>query len=367
MNQVAAYDPETGELAPTTGPSPSMVSALVKAEIDQQIATAHAYPRSITKVNRNVLSLVTMSEAAAEECGYALPRGDKPILGPSIRLAEIVASQWGNCRIGARVVHVDRFEKYIEAEGVFHDLETNTATTARVRRRITDRHGRLYNDDMIVVTGNAACSIAKRNAILAGVPKAVWQGAYDAALKLLKGDVKTLPERRAEAFKQFAAFGVKPEHIYAVLDVEGQEDIGLDQLVTLGAMVKAIKEGQEQVETYFPNLGKVSAGAGQAGGASDQKKGTAEKLADIGKGKADETKKPDADGEGDDDTPVTDQQAAAALAQGREARKAGRKQAACPQSVRASQRLFDCWMEGWAEADEEIARKNREDAEAGGE
>lgn len=359
MSQVAAYDPETGELPATTGPSPSMVSALVKAEIDQQIATAHAYPRSITKVNRNVLSLVTMSGAAAEECGYALPRGDKPILGPSIRLAEIVASQWGNCRIGARVVHVDRFEKYIEAEGVFHDLETNTATTARVRRRISGSNGRLYNDDMIVVTGNAACSIAKRNAILAGVPKAIWQGAYEAAIKLLKGDVKTLPERRAEAFKQFAAFGVKPEHIYAALGVEGQEDISLDQLVTLGAMVRAIKEGQEQVETYFPNLGKTQASGTQAG-AGAEKKGTAEKLADIGKGKAEEQKQPESD---DEDPPVTDEQAAAALAQGRDARKAGRKQAACPQSIRASQRLFDCWMEGWAEADEEIARQNREDAE----
>ncbi len=362
MNQLTSYDPETGELPPTTGPSPSMVSALVKAEIDQQIATAHAYPRSVTRVNRNVLSLVTMSEAAAGECGYALPRGDKPILGPSIRLAEIVASQWGNCRIGARVLHVDRFEKYVEAEGVFHDLETNTATTARVRRRIMDRHGRIFNDDMIVVTGNAACSIAKRNAILAGVPKAVWQGAYEAALKLLKGDVKTLPERRAEAFKQFAAFGVKPEHIFAVLDVEGQDDIGLDQLVTLGAMVKAIKEGQETVETYFPNLGKTPANAGQTDGG--QKKGTADKLGDIAKqaGRKDAADQPAKAGtDEEEDPPVSDEQVADALAKGREARNAGRKQAACPKDIRSHQRLFDAWNEGWAEADEQIAHQKRDE------
>lgn len=81
---------------------------------------------------------------------------------------------------------------------------------------------------------------------------------------------------------------------------------------------------------------------------------------------ADNQPETDAEGGGEVDPPVTDDQVAAALAQGREARNAGRKQAACPQAVRASQRLFDAWSEGWAEADEEIARKNREDAEGEG-
>jgi hypothetical protein len=43
-----------------------------------------------------------------------------------------------------------------------------------VRRRIFDSRGRLFNDDMITVTGNAACAIAKRNAILSGVPKSAF-------------------------------------------------------------------------------------------------------------------------------------------------------------------------------------------------
>jgi len=147
--------------------------ALARAEIDQQIATAHAFPRSIKRAVDNILSLATLDRATSEECIYALPRGGKSIRGPSVRLAEIVASQWGNCRVAARVVAVDRLEKYVEAEGIFHDLETNMAATARVRRRIVDSKGRLYNEDMILVTGNAACQIAKRNAVLSGVPRGV--------------------------------------------------------------------------------------------------------------------------------------------------------------------------------------------------
>lgn len=385
---------EVTELPATTGAPQSLVGQLVKAEIDQQIATAHAYPRSITKVNRNILSLVTLSEAAAQECGYALPRGNKPVLGPSIRLAEIVASQWGNCRIGARVVHVDRFEKYVEAEGVFHDLESNTATTARVRRRIVDSRGNLYNDDMIVVTGNAAASIAKRNAILAGVPKAIWQPAYDAALRLMKGDVKTLPERRGEAFKQFAAFGVKPELIFAALGVGGEADIGLDELATLGAMMKAIKDGEEKVETYFPALGKAGADA-KPGNKDAAPKSTAAKMADVAsKGKAAAPKDDQKPDQGHDpetgevtqgaqergenvaqaseggDTPAKDEAptdgaangasgeggedpAAAAYTRGRKAFARGMKSDACPPDLRKNEALAEAWGNGWKDARDE--------------
>lgn len=235
----------------------SLAVSLARAEVDQQITTAHAYPRSITRVVQNITALATLDERSAEECVYALPRGGKPIKGPSVRLAEIIASQWGNCRVGARVVHVDRVEKYVEAEGVFHDLETNTATTARVRRRLSRRDGRLLDDDMIVVTGNAACAIAKRNAILGGVPKAAWRRAYEDVEAVLAGDVKTLAERRDRALKSFAAFGVTPEQIFVALGVDGLDDIKLNHMATLTAMRSSLKSGEVTVEEMFA-VGKAA-------------------------------------------------------------------------------------------------------------
>lgn len=228
-----------------------LVSELAKAEIDQQIATAHRYPRSVSVALKNIKSLATLDDEAAAECIYALPRGGKPIRGPSIRLAEIIANQWRNCRVAARVVDVNREEKYVEAEGVFHDLETNVATKATVWRRIVDSKGRLYNDDMIIVTGNAACSIARRNAILAGVPKAVWRSAYDTAEQVIKGDLKTLSERRARAVAAFGTWGVTAERVFAAIGVRGEEEITLDHLPTLFGMFQAIKNGEETVESLF--------------------------------------------------------------------------------------------------------------------
>lgn len=251
---------EDGEVV-TTSLSPvenkSMAVSLARAEIDMQITTAHAYPRSVDRSVKNIMSLATLDEETAKECIYALPRGGKPIRGPSVRLAEIIQSQWGNCRAGARVVHVDRIERYVEAEGVFHDLETNSATTARVRRRISDKHGQVFNEDMIVVTGNAACAIAKRNSILGGIPKAAWRKAYDAVEKVIAGDVRTLTERREAAMKAFGMFGVTPDMVLAALGVVGMDDVTLEHMPTLLGMHASLKSGEATVEEMFPKTAQA--------------------------------------------------------------------------------------------------------------
>ncbi|TIL34267.1 hypothetical protein [Mesorhizobium sp.] len=256
-NAVETVDMETGEVLSGLpvgyqAGNQSLAVSIAMAEVDQQITTAHAFPRSVDQAVKNILTLATLDDETAKECVYALPRGGKAIKGPSVRLAEIIQSCWGNNRVGTRVVHVDRIEKYVEAEGVFHDLETNAATTSRVRRRISDKQGRVLTDDMIIVTGNAASSIAKRNAILAGVPKAVWRKAYAQVEKVIAGDIKTLVERRAEAMKAFAAFGVTPERVFAVLEINGLDDISLDHMTTLIGMHSALKSGESSVEEMFP-------------------------------------------------------------------------------------------------------------------
>lgn len=247
-----------GEVIDGFGTSSSVAVQLQKAEIDQLITTARAYPRSMKRVQSAIMNMATLDEESAEECMYALPRGGKPIKGPSIRFAEILKQSFGNCRAGARVVDVDRVEMFVEAEGVFHDLETNASTTARVRRRISDKNGRLFKDDMIIVTGNAACSIAMRNAILAGVPKPLWRKAYDSVQATITGDITTLSENREKALKALAAFGVKPEQIFAALGREGLEDISVDDISVLRGMYAALKNGEATVEEMFFGTVKIA-------------------------------------------------------------------------------------------------------------
>lgn len=226
------------------------LAILNSSEINQQIATARKFPRSIKRARDEALELATLTEDVARECIYALPRKQDgkriTIEGPSARFAEILAHSWGNCRAGARVV--DEQGDFVTAQGVFHDLEKNVAITYEVKRRIVNRDGHRFNADMIGVTANAACSIALRNAVLKGVPKALWTDILEAARKVLLGDSKTLATRRAAALAVMQKFGMQADDVCTVLGVGGVDDIGLEELVTMHGMCTALKDGDTTVE-----------------------------------------------------------------------------------------------------------------------
>lgn len=225
------------------------VAMLNKSEIDQQIATAHKYPRSIKRFRDEALAMVTLNENIAQECIYALPRDGKTIEGPSARFAEVIASAWGNSRAGARVVNDQG--NFVTAQGVFHDLERNVAITYEVQRRIVNKQGRRFSDDMIGVTANAACSIALRNAILKGVPKAFWSDMYDQARATAIGNVQTLANRRSRAILVLQKYGVTPKQVFDFLEVAGEEDITVDHLTKLFGITTALKEGDTTPEQAF--------------------------------------------------------------------------------------------------------------------
>jgi hypothetical protein len=231
----------------------SLAVDLIKAEVDQQIATARAFPRSIRASVDAMSSMATLNEDIAEECIYSLPRGGKQIRGPSIRFAEIVANSWGNCRDDARVTYVDRVERYVEAEAMYHDLQTNRATRTHVKRTIELKRGKkTVDNDMIQLAGAAAMSIARRNAILGGVPKPVWSRALEEVQRVIRGDAKTLGERRDKAVAAFNKMGVGTEKILKALEAPSIEDISLDDLVTMTGWRTAINSGDTTLDELFP-------------------------------------------------------------------------------------------------------------------
>ena len=229
----------------------SSLSLITKAEIDIQISTAKAFPRSNKMFLDKALSMATLNEDIAASCAYALPRGGKALEGPSVRLAEIVCASYGNIRAGARVIANDG--KTITAQGVCHDLESNYCVTVEVKRKITDKHGKTYNEDMQVVTGNAACAIAYRNAVFKVVPSALVNDIYEKAKDVAKGTAETLVQRRDKAVKYFKDLGVTEKQICEVLEVKKIEDIDLDKLATLRGMATLIKNGESTIKDLFDN------------------------------------------------------------------------------------------------------------------
>lgn len=234
---------------------------ITRAEIDSQVATAKRYPRNLREFVDEAASHASIDEDVAGECFYRLERKDrrtghvKIIEGPSARLAEIVAYCWKNCRAGARVI--EETERYIVAQGFFIDLEANVAVTSEVRRRITDSSGNRYSDDMIIMTANAACSIALRNAVFKAIPRAFWSKAYDKAVATFRGQAETLASRRDKMFAYFRQMGVKPEWVLASIGRTTLDEVTLDDLVRLRGKASAVRDGEITLEEAFPDPEKA--------------------------------------------------------------------------------------------------------------
>lgn len=249
MEEIKGY-----EVLQVEAPNPAqLVASLDRAEranIDIQVSTAKQYPRSISRCTNNAVALATMDRETAQSCGYALPRGGKPITGPSVHLAKIIAQQYGNLRAEAKVVEIT--DKQIVSRGTAWDLENNNAYSVEVRRSIVGRNGNRFSDDMITVTGNAANSIAYRNAIFGIVPKAIVDKAYKAAQHLITGDLsdeEKLIKRRDGAIKHFIdTYGITEEEVIKLCGKHTVNQIQADEIALLLGFAQSLKDGDTTVE-----------------------------------------------------------------------------------------------------------------------
>lgn len=246
-------------------PNPAQLAASLdraeRANIDIQVSTAKQYPRSISRCANNAVALVTMDKDTAQSCGYALPRGGKPITGPSVHLAKIIAQQYGNLRAEAKVVEIT--DKQVVSRGTAWDLENNYAVSFEVRRSIVGKNGNRFSDDMITVTGNAANSIAYRNAIFGIVPKSITDKAYKAAQHLITGDLsdeEKLIKRRDGAIKHFIdTYGISEEEVIKLCGKHTVNQIQADEIALLLGFAQSLKDGDTTVDELMAPFRKGKA------------------------------------------------------------------------------------------------------------
>jgi len=243
--------PDEAPLEIVTGDA---LGALERSQIDMQISTAKKYPRSVKAFLEEAQSMIAMNLETAESCNYKLKRkgkdGVKVIEGPSIRLLEIAASAYTNLRYGSRIIGID--DDFVTAQGLAFDLEKNVAQTVEVKRSIRTSTGQRYGTDMIMVTSNAAGSIARRNALNGVVPRAYIMHLSDYAKQIAVGDIKSLPERRQRAFDYFTkVLGVDLPKVLAYLEKPSVDDCGLAELDVLSGLKTMLKENEITLEQAF--------------------------------------------------------------------------------------------------------------------
>ncbi len=223
-----------------------------RAQIDIQVSTAKNYPRNIKRSTENALAIVTMDKETAATCTYSVPRGGKAITGPSVHLAKILAQVWGNMRVEAKVVAIDA--KQITSEAVCFDLENNLAIKTQVKRSIVGKTGR-FNDDMITVTGNAANSIALRNAVLSVIPRSIVDKVYNAVKQTITGDISDKTKMIAKRKQVFDGlkdtYGLTEKEVLSAIGKAAIDHVTADDLVVLIGIGTAIKDGDTTVEFAF--------------------------------------------------------------------------------------------------------------------
>lgn len=225
------------------------LAVLNKSEIEQQVEISKKYPRSIDKFRKNIDQYCCLTPAIALSMFYSLPRAGKQIVGPSVRMAETLLTCWGNSRAGLRIIG-ERGDVAI-AQGLFFDCENNVGIAIEAARNILDKNGRKFNADMIKTTGDAAASVGYRNAIVRGIPRALWWDTYDKARMTAVGEAKSFVDQVNQAVEEFSKQGVTQVALLNMIGAPSLRDITADHILTLRTVFSEIKRGDKTVEDVF--------------------------------------------------------------------------------------------------------------------
>lgn len=197
---------------------------------------------------QTAIQIVTLDEESAKECFYTLPRGGKQISGPSIGLAETLASTWGNMIISCD--HAEEHEDHIIVKGRVFDTQSGLGFEGSVRRRIVKKDGTRYNGDMITNTINAATSILYRNLVLRVIPRPYVRKVYRAACDMALGG-GGWPERVAKQIAFWEGKGIPKARLLQHLGKLRPEDLEYGDIEYLLALDQNIKNGDITVEEAF--------------------------------------------------------------------------------------------------------------------
>jgi len=235
-----------------TNTQTDMMIARQAQEVQVAMLAAKKFPRDELYAMERVKK-AAQRPTLAEVAIYSYPRGGQSVTGPSIRLAEAIAQNWGNVDFG--VIELERREGSSEMMAYAWDLETNTRNTKTftVRHRRDTRQGSkdLTDERDIYEIGANQGARRVRSCILAVVPGDVVDMAVKEARKTLAdGDTRSVADILKEMLRAFKDLGVTQEMIEDYLGKKAA-DLLKEDLVDLRGIYKAVKDGQSKVTDYF--------------------------------------------------------------------------------------------------------------------
>lgn len=234
-------------------------SALVEAksqeaiqEVQAALVVAKRFPRDPIKCVDAILQACTR-KGLAETALYSYSRGGAEITGASIRLAEVMAQNWGNMRIGVK--ELSQKNGVSEVEAFAWDLETNTYSN-KIFQVSHTRHSKLKGNTLLTDPRDIYEKVANdgarrlRACILSVIPSDVQEAAVQQCDNTLRATADTSPENIKKIVAAFVAFGVTEEMIQKKLG-NRLDAIRPAQVILLQKIYVGLRDGIGKVNTYF--------------------------------------------------------------------------------------------------------------------
>lgn len=225
-------------------------------EVKAMVFMAKQFPRDENYALQRILKSCER-KGLAERATYEYPRGDTKVTGPSIRLAEAIAQNWGNIDFG--IVELEQRSGESSVMAYAWDLETNTRqakvftvphirSTKKGSYRLTDPR-----DIYEMVANNGARRL--RACILGVIPGDVVEAAVEKCqetlAKSLGGKLEEVIKKMVVAFEK--EYGVTKEMLEKFIGCKA-EVFTPNDVVRLGNVFTSIKDGMGKPEDYFEDI-----------------------------------------------------------------------------------------------------------------
>lgn len=221
-------------------------------EIQGMVFMAKQYPRNQFDAWKRIKE-ACQRKSLAEIASYEYPRGGQKVTGPSIRLAEVLAQNWGNMTYGVMELEQKLGESACMAYA--WDLETNVRSekifTVRHERKARGTMQKLDDSrDIYELVANMGAR-RQRACILAVIPKDVVDAAVEECDKTLAGQSQEpLIDRVKRMLDRFSEYGVSREMIEKRVGCR-MEAFTEKDIIALIKVYNSLKDGMGKREDFF--------------------------------------------------------------------------------------------------------------------
>lgn len=222
-------------------------------EVQAAMVIAKKFPRDEVESFNRILR-ACQRKRLAEGAMYEYPRGGTKVTGPSIRLAEAMAQNWGNIDFGILELEQKNGESQVMAYA--WDLETNTRQTkvfSVPHMRGTKRGNVPLTDprDIYEMVANQGAR-RLRTCILGVIPGDVVDAAVEECQKtLVSGNTEPLIDRVRKGIKLFEdKFSVTKQMIEKYIGCKS-EAFSENDMIRLNNIYRSLRDGMAKREDYF--------------------------------------------------------------------------------------------------------------------